>query len=208
MRACFNRTMVVIIGSFVLSFLVFSSVYAQDASNENSQSYSDNDWFVDDPFNEWDPMAEMQAMRSIMNRMFRRGFDHWRRNAGLPDFSASEDSFMPRIDVREQEEAYIIELDLPGMQKDNINVTLKEGALIVQGERVIEEEQKNEDADGAKTFIRRERRYGSFQRVIPLPNDAKTDSIQAEYKDGVLRITIDRQEQVSVVDEGQKIKVI
>ncbi|MDY0165104.1 MAG: Hsp20/alpha crystallin family protein [Thermoguttaceae bacterium] len=83
---------------------------------------------------------------------------------------------------------YEITLDLPGLKPDEVNVELKENQLWVSGERRHEAEEKG------KTYHRIERAYGQFRRVIPLASQVKTDAIEAEYHDGVLRITVPKSE--------------
>ncbi|MDR1452312.1 MAG: Hsp20/alpha crystallin family protein [Helicobacteraceae bacterium] len=93
-------------------------------------------------------------------------------------------SFTPAASVRETEAAYLIALDLPGMDKEAIAVDLKDGALSIGGERTFENEVKEED------YYRLESRYGRFERRFSLPDNADADAIEAAYKNGVLTLTL------------------
>ena len=94
----------------------------------------------------------------------------------------------PQTNVAETEKEYEITLDLPGLKPEEFNVELCEGQLRVSGERKQETEEKG------KTYHRVERRYGQFRRVIPLEANVDADNIQAEYTDGVLRVSVPKKE--------------
>ena len=112
----------------------------------------------------------------------------------LSQFFGAEDggrgalTFAPQANVAETERDYEITLDLPGMKPEDVNVELKENQLWISGERKHEAEEKG------KTYHRIERSYGQFRRVIPLAAQVKTDAIEAEYHDGVLKIVVPKHE--------------
>lgn len=109
--------------------------------------------------------------------------------------SLEKDTF--KVDVQENEKEYLIDADLPGILKDEINVELNEGKLTisVQREENIDEEKKN--------YIHKERRYSSMSRSIYL-TDAKVDGIKAKLDNGVLNIVVPKVEQV---DQSIKIDI-
>lgn len=125
-----------------------------------------------------------------------RWFDSLRREMDdlFTQFLGAEDGgeqlalFAPRTNVAETDKDYEITVDLPGMKPDEFNVELKEGHLWITGER------KQESEETGKTYHRVERVYGQFRRVIPLGMDVDADRVGAEYKDGVLRITVPKTE--------------
>ena len=90
-----------------------------------------------------------------------------------------------KMDIKDEKDKYLIVVDIPGMDKENINIIVKDNVLTISGEKG--EEIKEEDKNG---YIVSERTYGKFQRQIQLNNNVKTDDIKAEYKNGVLNITI------------------
>ena len=105
------------------------------------------------------------------------------------------------IDLTEKLNPNLITMDIPGMDKDKINVQIKEGTLIISGER------QSENQDNNNQYYRQERSFGSFMQAIPLPDDAKTDQIDARYKNGVLTVTVARMKKEEKKSEGEKIKV-
>ncbi|GAB6166293.1 Hsp20/alpha crystallin family protein [Thermostilla marina] len=96
--------------------------------------------------------------------------------------------YAPRVNLAETDKEFELTVDLPGMDPEDFQVELKEGQLWISGERKEEKEEKG------KTYHRVERQYGKFQRVIPLPAAVNADKIEAEYRNGVLRITVPKDE--------------
>ena len=106
-------------------------------------------------------------------------------------------SFSPRTNVAETERLYEVSVDLPGMSPNDFSLEVHEGRLSISGER------KREEIKEGKTFHRVERHYGKFHRTFTLGQDADTDGISAEYKDGVLTVTVPKEEK----DQPKKIHV-
>jgi HSP20 family protein len=100
-------------------------------------------------------------------------------------------SWLPQIDVSEKDNALVVRADLPGVKREDVQVELDEGRLILRGSRRQADEQRG---DG---FFHSERSYGSFSRVIPLPRGVDADACEARYEDGVLEITIPLPKQAS-----------
>jgi HSP20 family protein len=97
-------------------------------------------------------------------------------------------AFAPRTNVAETDKAYEITLDLPGMKADDFQIELHEGRLSVTGERM-----KEKDESG-KTYHRVERLYGKFRRTFTLGQDVDSDHVEADYRDGVLRVLVPKTE--------------
>jgi HSP20 family protein len=95
----------------------------------------------------------------------------------------------PSMNLAETEDSYEATFDLPGLKPEDVRVELREGNLVVSGERRSEHEQSG------KKFHRVERSYGSFRRSIALPGAVDEERIDAEYHDGVLRISLPKSEQ-------------
>ena len=93
-------------------------------------------------------------------------------------------SFVPAVDVYEDEQSLTLKLEVPGLNEEDINVTLENNTLTVSGERKFEKEEKEEN------FHRIERRYGSFTRTFRLPNTVDSEKVEAGYDKGVLKITL------------------
>jgi HSP20 family protein len=94
------------------------------------------------------------------------------------------DSFMPTIDIAETETAYNIDVQLPGMKKEDINIEMENGRLTISGERKFENE------ENGKTWRKVESQYGSFARSFQLPENVESDSIKATYTDGILKLNV------------------
>jgi HSP20 family protein len=150
----------------------------------------------------WDPFAEMQQMQDRMNRIFRESF---RRSNSLLDPSAGQFTsfYEPDLDIQDQKDHYLITLDLPGIDKDKINIEATEHDIVISGERNYQ----SESQDDQKGFYRMERRFGSFSRRLPLPEDANPDGVEAQYKEGVLEIKVPKKESTAPKEESKRIKI-
>jgi HSP20 family protein len=105
---------------------------------------------------------------------------------GAPAAQAGQ-SFTPRIDVSESDEAYVVRADLPGVEEKDVQISLEEGVLTIQGK--LESEQEEE----RKGLRYAERVRGSFQRTIELPGELDETKVSASYKQGVLTVTLPKQ---------------
>lgn len=90
----------------------------------------------------------------------------------------------PSIDVRDKGNNLIVNADLPGLAKDDVKVQVTDEGLLIEGERKQEHEERQEG------YYQRERSYGAFRRLIPLPQDANIEQAKAQFKDGVLEVTV------------------
>jgi len=134
---------------------------------------------------------------------FRRGFDLL--NAMLDDFTPEKEKgfkadFIPAINTREGGFAYHVEVDLPGMKKEDISIQIEENTLVISGERKIKEEIQEEN------YYKVESSFGSFSRSFSLPDDADIENIHAETKDGVLEVVVPKLE-VQKVEKAKKIAI-
>jgi len=169
-----------------------------------AQKSFNSEWYWDDFFrDEWDPFEEMRQIQKRLNKMFNDSFGRGFRSYGAGPFS-QKSFFEPDVDIKEDDNYYIITMDIPGMDKDKISVEIKDKVLKVSGERqTLLEENK-----GGK-FFRKERSYGHFSRAIPLPNNIKEDQISAQYNNGVLSIKIAKETQKQIQpSEPRKIQVL
>jgi HSP20 family protein len=95
----------------------------------------------------------------------------------------------PAFDVYEEKDGYVVKAELPGMKKEDINVSIEDGELVISGERKSETK-----GEGAEVY-RAERYFGKFQRTVSLPATVSTKDVRAEYKDGVLTVTLPKSEE-------------
>ena len=111
-----------------------------------------------------------------------RMFDEfWGRTA--PEATAVE-AWAPRVDISEEDTAVLLTAELPGVSKDDVKVELKDGVLTLSGEK------KSEHKEEKNGFYRSERVYGSFTRSFTVPETLDAEKIEAEYANGVLRLTL------------------
>jgi len=124
-------------------------------------------------------------------------FDQWEREMqdlmegfwGTNGGRLSTMNFVPKVDLVENENEFVVTVDLPGLKPEEVKVEFTNGALWVTGERKEEKEEKD------KTFHRVERSYGEFRRVLPLPSAVKEDKIEAKFTDGVLKVSVPKVEE-------------
>jgi HSP20 family protein len=130
----------------------------------------------------WDPFKELEDVSTRLNRIFGR--------PALPVESDREmlsmADWMPSVDISETDNSYLVKAEIPGVNKDDVKVTIEDGMLTLQGER------KQEKEEGGKKYHRIERSYGCFMRSFRLPDDADESATKAEFKDGMLNITLNK----------------
>lgn len=117
-------------------------------------------------------------------KLMKRFTDEMDRALGGFMTTAEQDFWAPAVDVKTANGNLVVTAELPGLTKDDIKVEVIGDALVIEGERKKEEEQKGEQ------YYRSERYYGKFYRSIPLPKGANTDAIKADLNNGVLQVTI------------------
>lgn len=122
--------------------------------------------------------------RDLMSRNFSDIMDEFFNDA----VRSNRDTFVPGIDISETDDQFLISAELPGMDKEDIEISLENRQLSISGERKFE---KKEDG---KKFHRVETRYGSFNRSFQLPDNVDEESIEATYENGLLNISIDKAE--------------
>lgn len=126
------------------------------------------------------------------HREIDRLFDSFWRESGRPSFSPdlwALGEVAPRVDETEDETAYHVTMELPGMDEKDIEIALSDGALTIQGEKKQEEEGKG------KNYYRKERSFGAFCRTFVVPGGIDESNIKAEFKKGVLRVDLPKSEE-------------
>ncbi len=128
----------------------------------------------------WEPFSDLVSLRDDMDRLFETFFGQHPEDR--------EGFWAPILDIEESNGNIVVKAEIPGMEKDEIKVSVRNNMLSISGERKQEIETKD------KTFHRIERSYGKFSRTITLPSEVDADKIKAAYKDGVLNITLPKPE--------------
>lgn len=123
----------------------------------------------------WNPNRELNTLNKEFDNL-------------LNSFWTGEDSYLtkfnPTVDIEENEEEFTFHAELPGLDKKDVNISVKDNVLTISGEKV----QKNKDKK--LNFHRIESSYGKFQRCFKLPQNIKQDQIKANFKDGILSINV------------------
>ena len=127
----------------------------------------------------YSPYKEFQNMNTNLLRYF-DDFPTFRRS-----FS---DNFSPRMDVTENENGIMIHAEVPGVDKKDINISLKDSVLTISGEK------KKEEVEKDTNYYRSERVYGSFKRSFELPENVDAEKVSANYKNGILKIELSKKE--------------
>jgi HSP20 family protein len=128
----------------------------------------------------WEPWQGLASFRRELDRLF----DEF----GGPSLMRWEQSFAPEVEVSDTKDAVVVKALVPGITKENLHVDITDDALTLKGE--MKQEEKKEDTH----YYQREFRYGAFTRTISLPVAVQSDKAKAEMKDGVLQITIPKNE--------------
>jgi len=141
------------------------------------------------------PFDLLRRLNDEMDRWFGGGF------AGWPGFGhlALENAWTPSVEVFQRGDELVVRADLPGLDKDDVDVEISDDAVTIRGER------KQEHAEEREGYYRSERSYGSFYRMIPLPEGAIADSAKADFNNGVLEITV--QVPPAEVRRGRKVQI-
>lgn len=128
------------------------------------------------------PFRELFDLQRGINQLFDARMDVPREDVALK-------AWTPAVDIYEDENAFLIKLELPEVTREDVKVSLNENTLSISGERRVENEQKREN------YHRVERSYGQFYRSFTLPPNVNADAINAQFKDGVLRLTLPKREE-------------
>ena len=123
----------------------------------------------------WQPFTEIETLRQQLDKAFDQ-------RAATRD--NSEAAWMPALELADAGDNFVLKAQLPGVDPKDIDVQVTPEAISISGER------RYENTEEKPGYIRSEFRYGKFHRVLPLPTHIQNDSVQAEYKDGILMLTL------------------
>ncbi|MFA5168617.1 MAG: Hsp20/alpha crystallin family protein [Candidatus Omnitrophota bacterium] len=156
-------------------------------------SVSPRGFVNEDPWEAFDNMS--RRMNSLIQHAFTFGSPLFQNTSQSTGFD-----FTPAVDLEETKDAYIVKSDLPGLEKDKIDLTVKENVLTIEGVR--ETTSQTQDQKGG--YYAQERSYGSFARSLSLPGPVDESKIVAAYKNGVLTITLPK---VPGQKDAQKVSI-
>ena len=135
----------------------------------------------------WEPFRDLLSLQDRMNRLFDESYRG--ANRGAADEWALGGSWAPAVDIYEQEGNIVLKAELPGVDPKAVDIRLENNTLTLRGERKLDNEVKEDN------YHRVERSYGSFSRAFTLPTVVDQGNIKAEFKDGVLKLTLPKREE-------------
>ena len=136
------------------------------------------------PIVRWEPFRDLVTAQRDFERLFREAFSSQHGETEL-----STRSWAPPVDIYETEEAIVLKAELPGVEAKDVEIRVEDNTLYLKGERKFEKEVKEQN------YHRVERSYGSFARSFSLPNSISSDKVKAEFKDGLLTLTMPKREE-------------
>ncbi len=140
----------------------------------------------------WEPMREMMSLREAMDRLFDDAFT---RPVSLRDLAA-----LPLVDLSQDDDEITVKAVLPGLKPEDVQISITADVLTIKGEFKDEGEDKN------RNYLIRERRFGSFERMIQLPTEVQTEKAHADFADGILTIRLPKAEAVKPKSISIKVK--
>lgn len=132
--------------------------------------------------NRWEPYRGSNALEGQFNRLFSEVFGRSSQESNLTNWA-------PAVDILEDEHQLVVKADLPDVKPEELDIRVENNILTIRGERKFENKQED------KNYLRVERAYGSFARSFSLANTVNTEAIKADYKDGVLTLSIPKREE-------------
>ena len=132
----------------------------------------------------WEPFRDLMATQRDFDRLFREAF-----SPALGEGEVSTRTWAPPVDIYENGDSLVLKAEVPGINPDDVEIRLEDNHLYLKGERKFEKEVKEQN------YHRVERSYGTFTRTFTLPNTIDSDKVSANYKDGVLTLTMPKKEE-------------
>jgi HSP20 family protein len=133
----------------------------------------------------WDPFKDLLSLQDRMNRLF----DESVRNVKPGDEALSSAIWSPAVDIYETDDEVVVKAELPEVDQKDIDIQIENNTITLRGERKFNKETKKEN------FHRIERAYGAFSRSFTLPGTINQEGIRADYKDGILKISMPKREE-------------
>jgi HSP20 family protein len=148
----------------------------------------------------YDPFRDLRTLQQEVNRLFTGNVSQ-----AFDDEGIARGSWSPNVDIYENKDHFVLEAELPGMNREDFDLTVENNVITLRGERHFE---KKDETDN---YHRVERAYGSFLRSFTLPNTVSAEGANADYRNGVLRVTLPKREEtkarrIEVKGEGKTIE--
>jgi HSP20 family protein len=139
----------------------------------------------------WDPFQDLRSAQDEMAQMSPMLAHALGLHTQQASGRAATTAWAPALDISERKDAYLVTVELPGLKPEDLDITMEDGLLTIQGERQFTQESSEQQ------FHRVERRYGAFRRSITLPAHVMADGIQASADNGVLQILVPKMEEAT-----------
>ncbi len=136
----------------------------------------------------WEPFRDLVGLQDRMNRLFDESFRGLTRGAAEEDWALGG-TWAPAVDIYEQEGHIVLKAELPGVDPHDVDIRLENNVLTLRGERKVDNDVTRDN------YHRVERAYGAFTRSFTLPTVVDQEHIKADYKDGVLKVTLPKREE-------------
>jgi HSP20 family protein len=133
----------------------------------------------------YDPFRDLRSLQDEVNRLFSTNLSR-----AFGDEGIARGAWMPNVDIYENKDQIVLEAELPGMNREDFDLSIENNIITLRGERRFE---KKDESDN---YHRVERAYGTFTRSFTLPQTVSAEGANAEYKNGVLRVTLPKREEV------------
>lgn len=132
----------------------------------------------------YDPFRELRSLQDEMNRLFMSNYSRGSEQEGF-----TSGAWNPHVDIFENKDQIVLEAELPGLKPEDVNISIENNVLTLHGERKFEKKDENDN------FHRVERSYGSFTRSFTLPPTVSSENANAEFENGILRLTLAKREE-------------
>lgn len=132
----------------------------------------------------WDPFRDLLSIQDRMNKLFEQTLSRSRAEEGI-----APSTWTPAVDIYETPEAIVLQADLPGLRREDIDIQIQDNTLALRGERRFAKDVREEN------YLRIERAYGAFQRSFTLPATIQQENIRAVFRDGILELTLPKAEE-------------
>jgi HSP20 family protein len=139
----------------------------------------------------WDPFQDLRSAQDEMAQMSPMLAHALGLHTQQGNARTATTAWAPAVDISERKDAYLITVELPGLKPEDLDITMEDGLLTIQGERQFTTESSEQQ------FHRVERRYGAFRRSITLPAHVMAEGIEASFEDGVLQILVPKAEEAT-----------
>jgi HSP20 family protein len=139
----------------------------------------------------WDPFQDLRSAQDEMAQMSPMLAHALGLHTQQASGRATTTAWAPALDISERKDAYLVTVELPGLKPEDLDITMEDGLLTIQGERQFTSESSEQQ------YHRVERRYGAFRRAITLPAHVMAEGIEASFEDGVLQILVPKAEEAT-----------